>query len=55
MLFLRVLQIYDAQEEINLEDETPFKEPYRHIPQALMQEVREHPREMHEIGLIRLS
>ena len=28
-----------VQHEINLEDEKPFKEPYRHIPPALMQEV----------------
>ena len=44
-----------VQHEINLEDETPFKEPYRHIPPALMQEVREHLREMLEIGVIRPS
>ena len=41
--------------EINLEDETPFKEPYRHIPPALFQEVREHLREMLQVGAIRES
>ena len=40
---------------IHLEDETPFKEPYRHIPPALFQEVREHLKEMLQIGAIRNS
>ena len=44
-----------VQHNINLEDDKPFKEPYRNIPSALIQEVREHLREMIEIGAIRES
>lgn len=44
-----------VQHSINLEDERPFKEPYRSIPPALIQEVREHLKEMLEIGAIRES
>ena len=44
-----------VQHEIHLEDETPFKEPYRRIPPALIQEVREHLREMLQIGATRES
>ena len=33
-----------------LENEQPFKEPYRRIPPALIQEVREHLKEMLEAG-----
>ena len=44
-----------VKHSINLEDERPFKEPYRNIPPALIQEVREHLREMIEIGAIRES
>lgn len=44
-----------VRHEINLEDEAPFKEPYRHIPPALFQEVREHLREMLQVGAIRES
>ena len=44
-----------VQHEIHLEDETPFKEPYRRIPPALIQEVHEHFREMLQIGAIRES
>lgn len=44
-----------VKHEIHLEDETPFKQPYRHIPPALFQEVREHLREMLQIGAIRES
>lgn len=40
---------------INLSDETPFKEPHRRIPPALFQEVREHLKEMLEVGAIRPS
>ena len=40
---------------IKLENEQPFKEPYRRIPPALIQEVREHLKEMLEAGAIRSS
>jgi hypothetical protein len=36
-----------------LEDETPFKEPYRRIPQALYEVVRQHIREMFDANIIR--
>lgn len=39
--------------EIHLESEQPFKEPYRKTPPALVQKVREHRREMLDIGAIR--
>ena len=35
-----------VQHEIKMKDETPFKEMYRRIPQSLIQEVREHLKEM---------
>ena len=41
--------------KINLHDHQPFKEPHRHIPPALFQEVREHLQEMLEAGAIRPS
>ena len=44
-----------VEHEIHLESEQPFKEPYRKIPPALVQEVREHLREMLKIGAIRES
>ena len=44
-----------VQHEIHLENEQPFKEPYRRIPPALIQEVREHLKEMLEAGAIRSS
>ena len=40
------------EHEIHLENDRPFKEPYRRIPLALIQEVREHLNEMMEIGAI---
>ena len=43
------------EHEIKLKDETPFKEPYRRIPPSLIQEVREHLKEMLEIVAIRNS
>ena len=46
---------HTVKHEINLEDEKPFKEPYRHIPPALFQEVRQHLKEMLQIGAIRNS
>ena len=44
-----------VEHEIHLTDEHPFKEPFRKIPPALIQEVREHLKEMMEIGAIRES
>ena len=44
-----------VEHEIHLETEQPFKEPYRKIPPALLQELREHLKEMLEIGAIRES
>ena len=41
--------------EINLVDETQFKEPYRLIPPALFEEVRQHLKEMLDAGAIRES
>ena len=38
--------------DIHLNDEKPFKEPYRHIPPSLIQEVREHLKEMMQMGAI---
>ena len=43
------------EHEINLEDNTPFKEPFRRIPPSMYEEVREHLREMLESGAIRES
>ena len=44
-----------VEHEIKLKNETPFKEAYLRIPQSLIQEVREHLKEMLEIGAIRNS
>ena len=44
-----------VEHEIHLENDQPFKEPYRRVPPALFQEVREHLKEMLEIGAIRDS
>ena len=43
------------EHEINLVDETPFKEPYRPIPPALFEEVRQHLKEMLDARAIRES
>ena len=43
------------EHEIKLVDGTPFKEPYRRIPPALFEEVREHLKEMLDAGAIRES
>lgn len=40
---------------IKLSNEEPFKEPYRRIPPALKEEVREHIQEMLQAGAIRSS
>ncbi len=44
-----------VQHEIELSNPTPFKDPYRRIPPALYEEVREHLKEMLEMGAIRES
>ncbi|MCG8030630.1 MAG: reverse transcriptase family protein [Candidatus Thiodiazotropha taylori] len=44
-----------VEHEIHLTDEHPFKEPFRKVPPALIEEVREHLKEMLEIGAIRES
>ena len=44
-----------VQHTINLEDDKPFKEPYRNIRPALIQEVHEHLREIIEVETIRGS
>ena len=44
-----------GEHEIHLENERLFKEPYRRIPPALIQEMREHLSEMLEIEAIRPS
>jgi hypothetical protein len=43
------------EHEIHLSDEKPFKQPHRNIPPALLEEVREHLKEMIECGAIRPS
>ena len=43
------------EHEIHLTDEHPFKEPFRKIQPALVEEVREHLKEMLEIGIIHES
>ena len=40
---------------IKLTDDTPFKEPYRRIPPGMYAEVREHVKEMLDVGAIRPS
>ena len=44
-----------VEHEMHLENEDHFKDPYRHIPPALIQEVREHLNEMIEAAAIRSS
>ena len=44
-----------VKHEINLTDDTPFKDPYRRIPPALYDEVRVHLKEMLDAGAIRDS
>jgi hypothetical protein len=43
-----------VEHEINLTDDKPYREPYRRIPPSMFDEVREHLREMLEIGAIRV-
>ena len=44
-----------VKHEIKLTDSTPFKEPYRRIPPAMFEEVRQHLKEMLESDAIRPS
>ncbi len=44
-----------VEHEIKLNDETPFRDPYRRIPPCMFDEVKEHIREMLEAGAIRES
>lgn len=44
-----------VKHEINLNDNTPFKEPYRKIPPAMYDEVRQHLKEMLDSDAIRPS
>ena len=44
-----------VKHSIKLNDETPFKEPYRRIPPGLYEEVRVHLKEMLDAGAIRES
>ena len=44
-----------VKHHIKLTDEEPFKEPFRRIPPILIQEVREHLKEMLQAGAIRES
>ena len=41
--------------KIRLKDERPFKQKARNIPPSLYDEVREHLKEMQELGVIRES
>ena len=42
-----------VEHEINVNDPTPFKDPYRHIPPAIFEEVRQHLKEMLDAEAIR--
>ena len=44
-----------VKHSIKLNDDTPFKEPYRRIPPGLYEEVRVHLKEMLDAGAIRES
>ena len=44
-----------VEHEIILYDPTPFKDPYRRIPPAMFEEVRQHLKEMLDAGAIRES
>ena len=44
-----------TKHHINLSDPTPFKERHRRIPPAMVQSVREHLKEMLDLGVIRPS
>ena len=42
-----------VKHNINLTDDVPFKDPFRRVPTALYEEVRQHLKEMLEAGAIR--
>ena len=44
-----------VKHKIKLDNDTPFKERYRHIPQNLFEEVKSHLKEMIQVGAIRCS
>ena len=44
-----------VKHRIDLVDETPFKQRHRRIPPAMYDEVREHLRQLQEVGIIRRS
>ena len=44
-----------VEHEITLTDDKPYREPYRRTPPSMFDEVREHLRELLEIGAIRQS
>ena len=44
-----------VKHKINLSENVPFREPYRRIPPALFQEIREHLTEMLQVGTIKHS
>ncbi|CAC5392027.1 unnamed protein product [Mytilus coruscus] len=46
---------YLMEHEIQLPEDKPFSQPYKRIPPALFDEVREHEREMLDAGCIRES
>ena len=46
---------HSTEHAIKVTDDTPFKEHFRHIPPPLVDEVRDHLREMLESGAIRPS
>ena len=43
------------EHEINISDNTPFKDPNRRIPPTLFEEVRQHIKEMLDAGAVRES
>lgn len=44
-----------VKHSIELEDNTPFKQPYRRVPPGMYDEVRQHVKEMLDAGVIRES
>ena len=44
-----------VEHEINLTEDIPFKEPYRRIPPGFYEEVRQHLKEILEVGEIQPS
>ena len=44
-----------VKHQIDLIDKTPFKQCHRRIPPAMYEEVREHLKQLQEVGIIRKS